>query len=285
MRGIFEFAGQLLVLGRVSNLPTVWSNSLAAWFLVGGVPDTRLLFILTGGSLFYTGGMFLNDVFDAKFDSIHRPERPIPSGNVSLVQAFAFGMAQVLAGAGIFFLAGAALPWILGLTGLILIYNATHKNFAMAPIVMAGCRLALILSAASAAKTAISSPLLVYGAALFFYVAGVGFLARSESKQGPPPHWPFLLVAASSPFLLALSWPLSATSGLAVAALLLWGIQAFRFTIGPQPSAVAAVGRLLAGLPLLDALAVACTASPILTGLFFILFLLARLLQTRLPST
>src|SRR5262249_53072219 len=73
----------LLVLGRVSNLPTVWSNCLAAWLLAGGGPWSRLGLVALGSSFIYTGGMFLNDAFDIEFDRKHRPERPIISGEAS----------------------------------------------------------------------------------------------------------------------------------------------------------------------------------------------------------
>ena len=58
----------LLVLGRASNLPTVWSNCLAGWILGGGGPHKRLLALCGGATLLYVGGMFLNDAFDAQFD-------------------------------------------------------------------------------------------------------------------------------------------------------------------------------------------------------------------------
>ena len=35
----------LLVLGRVSNLPTVWSNCLAGWLIAQGGPLERLLLV------------------------------------------------------------------------------------------------------------------------------------------------------------------------------------------------------------------------------------------------
>ena len=38
-----EFWHALLVLGRASNLPTVWSNCFAGWFLGGGGESTRRL--------------------------------------------------------------------------------------------------------------------------------------------------------------------------------------------------------------------------------------------------
>jgi len=58
----------VLVLGRGSNLPTVWSNCLAAWLLGGGGPAKYFAQLLAGTTLLYTGGMFLNDAVDADFD-------------------------------------------------------------------------------------------------------------------------------------------------------------------------------------------------------------------------
>ena len=85
----------ILILGRVSNLPTIWTNCLAAWvvnryassdLLVLGVyseatlpPWQTLGWLLLGASLLYLAGCTLNDAFDQKFDERHNPHRPIPS--------------------------------------------------------------------------------------------------------------------------------------------------------------------------------------------------------------
>ena len=50
----------LLILGRVSNLPTVWSNCLAGWLLGGGGSVRRLVLLCLASSCLYIGGMFLN---------------------------------------------------------------------------------------------------------------------------------------------------------------------------------------------------------------------------------
>jgi len=51
-----------LELARISNLPTAWTNVLAGWLLAGGqLQDQRLIWLLLGGSLLYSGGMILND--------------------------------------------------------------------------------------------------------------------------------------------------------------------------------------------------------------------------------
>src|SRR5213075_1303788 len=81
---LMSFLRTFLILGRVSNLPTVWSNCLAGWWLGGGGNSGMLPFLFAGVTLLYLGGMFLNDAFDVEFDRQHREERPIPSGRISL---------------------------------------------------------------------------------------------------------------------------------------------------------------------------------------------------------
>src|SRR5438046_8242023 len=72
----------LLILGRASNLPTVWSNCLAGWLLGGGGQIGNFMVLCASCTFLYLGGMYLNDAFDAQFDHQHRPERPIPSGGI-----------------------------------------------------------------------------------------------------------------------------------------------------------------------------------------------------------
>jgi 4-hydroxybenzoate polyprenyltransferase len=72
-------ANVALRLGRVSNVPTVWTNALAGVVLADGALGlggaVRLGIAL---SLFYVGGMYLNDAFDHAIDARERPTRPGP---------------------------------------------------------------------------------------------------------------------------------------------------------------------------------------------------------------
>ena len=45
-----SFLRTILILGRVSNLPTVWSNCLAGWWLGGDHHSDRLPFVLIGAT-------------------------------------------------------------------------------------------------------------------------------------------------------------------------------------------------------------------------------------------
>src|SRR5690242_17715937 len=90
----------LLILGRVSNLPTVWSNCLAAWLIAGGGPWSRFATGCAAGTLLYIGGMFLNDAFDVEFDIVRRPERPIPSGQLTRRAVSSLGALWLILGLG-----------------------------------------------------------------------------------------------------------------------------------------------------------------------------------------
>src|SRR5438105_11549728 len=98
-RRLMSRVSTFLVLGRVSNLPTVWSNCLAGWWLGGGGNFGNLPFLLAGATFLYVGGMFLNDAFDAEFDRRHRKERPIPSGMIALDSVWRWGLAWLALGA------------------------------------------------------------------------------------------------------------------------------------------------------------------------------------------
>ena len=102
-------ARTLLELGRVSNLPTVWTN-VACGAALSGAPlrAAPLVLVAVAGSLFYVGGMLLNDAFDAEIDRRERPERPIPSGRATLSEVYGFGYGMLAAGLALL-VVGAAL--------------------------------------------------------------------------------------------------------------------------------------------------------------------------------
>ena len=100
-----------LRLGRVSNLPTVWTNVLAGAVLAGRAtvgPGRAGRSLALALSLFYVGGMYLNDAFDREIDARERPERPIPSGRIGAGEVFALGFGLLGAGRRAARLAGAA---------------------------------------------------------------------------------------------------------------------------------------------------------------------------------
>ncbi len=140
----------LLELGRISNLPTVWSNCLAGMVLASGtVPLSVLPPALLALSFMYTGGMFLNDAFDRNFDREHQPERPIPAGRVRASTVFAVGFGQLVLALAIVAstslavgggLISPAVVAALVLAGFIVLYDLFHKQNPFSPLLMGMCR-------------------------------------------------------------------------------------------------------------------------------------------------
>src|SRR5580658_7827479 len=193
----------LLVLGRISNLPTVWSNCLAGWWLSGGGNAWKLPFLLLGASALYTAGMFLNDAFDVEFDRQRRSTRPIPSGAIAVDGVWAWGWS--LMAAGIIFLiicgkAAGALAVLLAVC--IVIYDVTHKAITASPWLMGLCRFWVYVIAGTIAEFGLDGWSIWGGAALAFYIIGLSYVARRESFRGPVPYWPLIFLAA--PVILAM---------------------------------------------------------------------------------
>src|SRR3954470_4928567 len=161
-----------LVLGRVSNLPTVWSNCAAGCWL-GGWNEPRILVLLgAAATLLYVGGMYLNDACDVEFDRRFRPERPIIAGAITRRTVLTVAVALLLG--GIVLLAAIGWPtavWGAALAAAIVLYDITHKRLSFAPFIMGCCRLLLYLTAASAGFLGITPRALAFGCALGLYVA------------------------------------------------------------------------------------------------------------------
>ena len=249
----------LLRLGRISNLPTVWSNCLAGWWLGGGGNFWKLPFLLLGTSVLYTGGMFLNDAFDADFDQQRRPERPIPSGKISIQLVWRLGFGQL--GAGVFLLlfcsqmsGGAAILLAL----CILLYNFSHKIFTASPWLVGACRFWIYVIAGATGAGGLNGWPIFCGMALALYVAGLSFIARREILRAALPRWPLVLLTA--PIVLALamnpgSFRLRALwIGVVFAA---WTVWSMRTIISGTGNVAIIAANLAAGIVWVDWLAVA----------------------------
>jgi heme O synthase-like polyprenyltransferase len=277
----------LLLLGRVSNLPTVFSNCLAGWLLGGnGFQGGRFLLLLCGATLLYTGGMFLNDAFDAEFDSQHRRDRPIPRGAIAenTVWQIGFGL---LAGGLVFLLPLGFQSALLALclAASIVLYDAIHKMVAFSPMLMALCRLFLYLLAASAASRGLTG-LATWGSiAIACYIVGLSYLARKEATGIVVEKWPQLLLAV--PLLLALlvNDGFSRNSALAIGVVfIIWTVRCLRSVWLEPRNIPRTVSGLLAGIVWVDLLAVADESAGTVFA-FVILFLLALAFQRFVPAT
>jgi len=255
-----------LRLGRVSNLPTVWTNVAAGAWLTGAPPSPALWGLVAAAmSLFYTGGMFLNDAFDREIDARQRPDRPIAAGLVSAGHVFAVGFGllaagEILVGCAAALASAGSAPLIAGaaLAGAIVLYDAWHKQNPVSPVVMGLCRALVYVTAALVARR--SSPLMpavVPGAVVAWcYLIGLTYAAKQEALDRLGRLWPLALL--SVPFVFGA--PLLASGGLMTVvylALLAVVAHAIRLLRGRAPDRFPrAVMVLIAGISLLDALLV-----------------------------
>ena len=278
----------LLNLGRVSNLPTLWSNCLAGWLLGGGGSAWRFFLLCLGGTCLYVGGMFLNDAFDVEFDREYRKERPIPSGQIALDEVWRWGFGWLGVGTVILVLLGKATGALTAILLLcIVLYDAVHKHVGLSPLLMSACRFFLYLVAASSALQGVTGLAVWSALALAAYIVGLSFLARQESTHGTLNSWPCSLLVA--PIVLALLVNVGdyRQPALWLSAILgLWIVRCVRhaFLIA-DPNIGRAVGGLLAGIVLVDWLALAGGESPWIGFAFGLLFLLALVFQRFIPAT
>lgn len=195
--GSTRHKGALLSWLRLLRLPTVFtalSNILCGYFITTRPKVTEILqqpdlaFLLLASAGLYLGGMVLNDVFDAALDAIERPERPIPSGRITIRAATIAGALLMISG-----IISAAFAGVTSLTVALMIavaviaYNAGLKASAAGPLAMATCRFLNLLlgtsSGISLSGLSTGSGIEV-ACGLGLYILGVTWFSRSETGSG-----------------------------------------------------------------------------------------------------
>ncbi len=256
-----------LGLGRVSNLPTVWTNVVAGVVLAGGRPSTfAWLALLKAAALFYLGGMFLNDAFDREIDARERPERPIPSGLIGAGEVFAVGFGLLAAGwLAVVVVAGAgsaASLAALALGGAIVLYDAWHKGNPLSPVLMGLCRVLVYVTTALAVAPPLRAPVVWGGAVLLAYLVGLTYVAKQENLAEVRNLWPLGFLAA--PFVYGL--PALDAGGVGTLTWLALGVavgRAIQLLRSKEPRRIPrAVVTLIAGISLVDAVLLARAGTP-----------------------
>lgn len=284
-----------LRLGRVSNLPTVWTNVMAGATLSGAtVAPLSLALLLLALSLFYLGGMYLNDAFDREFDAVAYPQRPIPSGAVSARTVFIIGFLGLAMGELFLLTLGFRIEgghsWLPGLAGLclagtIVYYNANHKNHAYGPVLMGLCRMQVYVTAALAAGPILSERLWWGAVLLFAYIIGLSYIARQETLARFTNFWPLVFLAA--PFAYGLpEAQQNIIPALIYGGFFVWvGYAVKRLARGAQSEIREGVSMLIAGIAFLDALLIALAGQSWLALLAVGGCLLTRLSHRIIPGT
>jgi 4-hydroxybenzoate polyprenyltransferase len=182
-----------LQLIRLPNIFTAMADVAMGFLFVKDqtdLSDWRTLgLLLAASSTLYVGGVVLNDVVDRELDAVERPNRPLPSGRVTLKAASWFG--------GILLLLGTAFGWSASLTtgelrpgivtslllACILLYNLRLKTTLLGPPTMGGCRMLNVLLGMSVAAGAFAAENWLVSGGIGLYIAGVTWFARTEARQ------------------------------------------------------------------------------------------------------
>jgi 4-hydroxybenzoate polyprenyltransferase len=285
-----------LELLRVPNLFTAAADVAMGFLFVRRVwapGDGWLLGLLVLAScLLYASGVVLNDLFDFAVDTHQRPERPLPSGRVSLRAARRLGWGLLLSGVVPAWLCAVTVghlrpAMVAGLlAACILLYDAYLKQTPLGPVLMGGCRMLNVLLGMSVATAAWQTPHWLVAGGIGTYVVGVTWFARTEAARSSRLH----LAAATAVMILGIALVASfpgwindfavptkeqpghwGTLMVILAAVVGW--RCLRAVIEPSPARVQSVVRLcILWLVVLDA-AVCCAAGGPVCAIVILLLL------------
>ena len=273
-----------LQLARVSNTPTVISNTVAGAVLASFIAEvSTVVIVAVAMALFYTAGMILNDVLDEDVDRVERPERPLPSGAVSRSAAivvvavlFAVGLALLLVEGLEPFLAG------VGLVALICLYDSWHKGNVLSPVLMGGCRALVYVVAALAVAGEVPLEVWTAAAVLLIYIVGLTQVAKAEGGSLLA-AWPLAAVLAAIGYWVG--WVDSVPFALLLVAFAAWVARAL-WLIRERRRIGQGVVSLIAGVSLFDALAVASAGGSLAAvAVCVACFLVTIGLQTKIAGT
>jgi 4-hydroxybenzoate polyprenyltransferase len=276
-----------------------------------------LAMLVAASSLLYAAGVVLNDIFDLDEDRIERPDRPLPSGRVSLPAAqrlagemLLAGLAlavcvtvilwrvRIAAGAGSWVaLRPAAVATLLALA--IVLYDAVLKRTPLGPPAMGACRMLNVLLGMSVSRAAWGAGPWLVAAAIGVYVTGLTWFARDDAGRSDRrklaaaaavmaagvallawlPRWTDQILPAIH--LEPGGWYLLiALLGSIIGARCLWAIAE------PEPQRVrVAVGQAIASLVFLDAAACYASCGPVWAALVLLLLIPTTLLGRWIAGT
>ncbi len=238
---------------------------MVGWLVGGGIIELEVLWLMAGVSLIYLSGMTINDACDVSWDRKHAPDRPIPSGAISLAATWVIGVLEMAGGIALLF--WKSHPDVIVLAALVcavLLYDLTHKKWKGAVVIMGLCRALVYLLPWGAARADMrlnsTSPLVyLLGGGVLLYIAGMTLAARTERGKSAsgietlprlllliPICFPFLVHNCEQTFDISIPYLLL---GMSVSSL--W-IVFFRALLSSGKT-MQGIGYAIAGLALYDA--------------------------------
>lgn len=181
---------------RPANILTAWADILLGFAASGAVLYqgfftfqfqnlTTLPFLILATTGLYGGGVVLNDYFDYQLDVKERPERPLPSGEASLLGAFLLGFGLLGLGILAAWFASELSAWIAAnVFALVLWYDSSAKHQAfLGPLVMGSCRGANLLLGMSIFPQGLSDAWFLAFVPIV-YIFAITMVSRGEVNGG-----------------------------------------------------------------------------------------------------
>lgn len=275
-----------LRIARISNSPTVVSNVLAGVVLATALDwSADLVCVAIAMVLFYTGGMYLNDILDYEIDVRQRSERPLPSGAVAKSEAWVVTILLFVIGLSLLTLVNMR-SFVAGivLIGAIALYDAWHKGNTFGPFIMGSTRVLVYVVAFLAFSDDISWRLAIWCAVMLFYIAGLTSIAKTEHGPSLTRYWP--VVSLFPAVLVAIvDKPSAWTFGVGII-FIAWAVYCLSFVYVPTKRSIGgAIGRLIAGVSILDALVLASREASWGVVVAFLCFALTIFFQRYIRGT
>jgi 4-hydroxybenzoate polyprenyltransferase len=234
-------------------------------------------------ALLYLLGMGSNDLIDFKKDIIYRPERPLPSKQISLSQAkLAMGAIALGIVSLSFFWKNEQTLFYLGSIVCILLYNGPCKTkFGLATTVIALARASNFIAAIG--PNQMESTWVFPALAIAFHTTAIMFLAEGEDRDLQITNRHHILIALSSFPLIILTFQQGVFAFYVLPWLIfsLWSLRHFKSSdrnLRPK-----LVGAMVGAFTLLDATTLLCLGYPIWATIFLLIFWAGKHWSRRFP--
>ncbi|MEX2138073.1 MAG: UbiA family prenyltransferase [Pirellulales bacterium] len=305
-----------LQLVRLPNVFTAIADVAMGFFVTHAVSDISSLdagqltvfgLLMAASASLYLGGMALNDVFDAAVDRVQRPERPIPSGRISLSGARGLGFGLLATGVFLGILLSLTesdyRPALVagGLAVAVVAYDAVIKRTPLGPLGMGLCRFLNVLLGMSLSLAPWEVWHYIIAAGIGTYIVGVTWFARTEARPSSRLVLLAATVVGAAGVLLLVVFPNFAPAEGLVAAIrddprrwnMLWGLLGLLIVwrcvwaiVDPRPVLVQrAVRQCIFSLIMLDAVVTFAMAGFVPTVLIMLLLLPTMFLGQFIYST